>query len=88
MKVCKPVDKNTQGKNYDRSIGMTLIYRGPDALVKMDRYYCWSLMSKANGCDAGGAFVIPYGGKPYQWFEATADPNRHDCASNGYEIIM
>lgn len=87
MSVCKPVDKNTQGKDYDRSIGIILTYRGPDVQTSMDRYYCFSLLSKAIGCGAGGTFIVPYG-KPPQWFEATADPNRDDCASNGYEVVI
>lgn len=34
MAVCKEVPKNTQGKDYDRSIGLILIYRGPDSVFQ------------------------------------------------------
>lgn len=87
MSVCKPVDKNTHGKDYDRSIGIILTYRGPGTQIKMDTQYCYQLLSQAINCDAGGQFIVPYG-KPVYWFEAMADPNRHDCATNGYEIVM
>lgn len=87
MKVCKPVDKGIQGEKYDRSIGMILTYRGPDDVTKIDAQYCYNLMAKAMNCDAGGEFIVSYG-NPHQWWEAKADPNRHDCAYNGYETIM
>lgn len=32
MAVCKEVPKNIQGKDYDRSIGVIMIYRGPDTV--------------------------------------------------------
>lgn len=87
MKVCKPVDKNTRGKDYDRSIGVTLIYRGPDLATNIDAQYCYNLMAKAVNCGAGGEFTVPYG-QPRQWWEAKADPNRHNCKINGYETVM
>lgn len=37
MTVCKEVPKNTQGKDYDRSIAVILTYRGPDnVFVNLD----------------------------------------------------
>lgn len=37
MTVCKEVPKNTQGKDYDRSIAVIMTYRGPDSVfVNLD----------------------------------------------------
>lgn len=91
IKHCKEVRKGTQGKNYDRSIGISLRYRGP--LLQYDRItagYCNDRMAKPLDCGAGGEFDLQVDNPnlPFPWvsdrWEALADPNRNDCRSNGY----
>lgn len=93
MSVCKPVDKNTQGKNYDRSIAVKVTYRGRgdtqvDSFADFDSKYCYALMAKALECGAGGEWIVPYGGIPRDFWEAKADPNRGTCSDNGYVTIL
>lgn len=88
MALCKEVPKNTQGKNYDRSIGVILTYRGPNDFVQIDAQRCYMLMQKAMGCGAGGEFVTSDGENPVHWWEAKADPNRKDCKYNKIDNIV
>ena len=62
MRVCKPVDKNTQGKDYDRRIGVVMTDRGPDdVFVNQDAQCSYNLIAKALACGASGEFVVSYG---------------------------
>lgn len=93
MSVCKPVDKNTQGKDYDRSIAVKVTYRGrsnteADRFTGFDSNYCFRLMAQALDCDAGGEWIVRYGSSPMDFWEAKADPNRNNCADNGYVTIL
>lgn len=93
MSICKPVDKNTEGRDYDRSIAVKVTYRGRgdtqvDSFSGFDSRYCYALMAKALECDAGGEWIVSYGGIPRDFWEAKADPNRNNCADNGYTTIL
>ncbi|KAG8161281.1 hypothetical protein KVR01_009545 [Diaporthe batatas] len=88
---CKEVRKGTQGKNYDRSIGIALRYGGPQ--LKYDEItagYCNERMEKPLDCGAGGEFDLQVDNPslPFPWvsdrWEALADPNRGKCRANGY----
>lgn len=93
MSVCKPVDKNTQGRNYDRSIAVKVTYRGRsntevDRFTGFDSNYCFRLMALALDCGAGGEWIVQYGDSPLDFWEAKADPNRNTCSDNGYVTIL
>ncbi|KAK2606971.1 hypothetical protein N8I77_005687 [Diaporthe amygdali] len=85
---CKQVPANTQGKDYERSIGVSLTYRGPDYAFKdINANYCYDLLAKPLGCGAGGEFIIQYG-DAHEWWEVKADPNKGDCFKNGYSSAL
>ncbi|KAI3390871.1 hypothetical protein diail_8460, partial [Diaporthe ilicicola] len=85
MSHCKAVPKNTQGKDYDRSIGVTLTYRGrSDRFKDFNAQYCFEILAQPLDCGAGGAFQKK-DGSPQQWWEVKADPTRRDDGfANGY----
>ncbi|KAL1883928.1 hypothetical protein Daus18300_000036 [Diaporthe australafricana] len=88
IRHCKAVPANTQGQAYDRSIGVSLTYRGPDeAYTEFNAQYCFDLLAKPLGCGAGGEFRLKFGSTP-QWWEVIADPNRHTCSDNGYDSTL
>lgn len=91
IKHCKEVRKGSQGKNYDRSIGISLRYRGPQLQFHhLTAGYCFDRMEQPMECGAGGEWdqrvYNPDLPKPWvsdRW-ETKADPNRGDCRHNGY----
>lgn len=70
-----------------------LTYRGAsniheDLLPGFGADGCFSILSAALDCGAGGEFIMRYNSSPPCFFEAKGDPNRGDCTENGYQLIL
>ncbi|KAL1871169.1 hypothetical protein Daus18300_004914 [Diaporthe australafricana] len=89
---CQEVRAGTEDRKYDRSIVISLKYRGPVlAFEGITAGYCNDRMAQPKACGAGGEFdkiLVPNPSLPSPWtsdrWEVKADPNRGDCRSNGY----
>lgn len=91
IKHCKEVRGGSHGKDYDRSIGISLRYMGPQLKFNhITAGYCNDRMAQPMACGAGGEFdqQVDNPELPKPWvsdrWEAIADPNSGDCRSNGY----
>ncbi|KAK2603378.1 hypothetical protein N8I77_009842 [Diaporthe amygdali] len=92
IKRCKEIDSGTNNRDYHRSIGVSLKYKGPSQAFKaITAGYCNDLIDHPRSCPAGGDddnVRVPNPTLPppdiADGWQVKGDPNRGSCRENGY----